>query len=1544
MFDKNVRTVAGVYGSPDFIGEIDVDYVYSTDRSFTVVTTHEVPASGVTRYFRYVAYLTGTTTPSRTYLGRAVGHGDGNFTLAESPSGSLSGPWTHVLDRYSASSTFSLNMGLAVLLGLEEQAGNYFVTEQSWDEGDSEPSASTITTFDLRVLALKNLRADRPAINTNSRNNKTTIRGDWMALPASTSLYPDGWSPTGSISWKVPITDSAGIPIRLVTGVSHLIANDAGKVATLVAVWDAKNHGGQIVEGVRYFNVTGRAPVPHLGTTTSRVKQGQVLCRHCVGGLDGIHRTSLALDSVGSLTPELSYNGVMAQEQPASMGFGWNFNGNIRVYDDSANGDLVYQDESGGALRWSRSGGQYFPTFQDNYTTAVKVTGNPDFVYAITFTDQTRREFGADGKMTRELDRNGNSKIYGYASGQLVSITENTGRAVYFGYGGRSDGQITSLRVNDPDTGRLTSFEYYPETHAISPNRLKTVTNPAGEATIYSYDLAGNIISVVDPRGQVALTNTFDELGRKLTEQIYDQLLITYDYPQSPSVVTITEHDLTGAAPDRTQTMHYDDNFNVVQIDEVVDETTVNTTLMSYEDPKNRYLLTRTVAPNLSTRSMTYNGQGNLKSETNDHGRVTVYEYAEDIDAPLNPRHRNLLRKIHRSPVTVDGVLTTYPATELQYDERGNLIAVVDAMGHSTIFTVRSDGLVSAITDRRGFTTHFAYSSQRTLQSVTTPAGRTTVFEHDEFDNLISTQDPLGNTVSAVFDANDRPTRLTDARGKYVEMNYLDGLLTSLEAPPNAGSGTNRRLSQYSYDNASRLTAVSAQITPISSQFRVGYAYNGFSNLKQLVRLMNGSNKSVSYQHDRLGRMVRSTDFLGNPTTVEYAPFCVENTVTTARGVQISSHFDSLCRPTQRASDDELHLFTHDELDRPLTATVGSRYGWLKGTQRVGGVYGLGSYAHTTRFRHDALDRVTQIDYANGDTVGYQHDLEGNVTSVTRSDGTSTLYSYYNDNRLHQVTFQAPGQADRVFTYLYDLAGRLESITYPASTGIVASFTQTDGSTGWNPNGQLLCLRYLKNGVHFHRFEYSLDDSGNRTQLIDTPTNLANAVTWAFNYDWLNRLTEVSRNGVVHSVYGYDESDNRVSLSLPLVDEVHSYSLDLADRIQSRSVSVSGGAPAVVESFLHDLDGNMTSRTLAGETTTYNWSAFNKMRQRKVDGAVKETNAFDASGIRRLKRENGVSTRYFSSGAMSLADQRPTESVNFIQGHQILGMVQGGNPYYYITDGLSSCRVLVDVDGNEAASASYNEFGMPENVSDPDGLLNHGYVGGLGVRNETAGSGLLYMRQRFYDPGLGRWLSEDPIGFAGGLKVFAYVENSPTNFVDISGLVPMAPVVPGIGTPAAGSWGAASGATDVVTTGSAASQAPAAGAGLTGFGTIGIGVVAVGAGVIGYYGARAIQGINQGTNATEQLSNTQDMRIAQLQKINNQLRFDIQNGFKQVNEYSRNMLVAYPGKDPENKKKCDALRELLKKACGSEKNKITAALKYFGCKDKNKRAERNTGG
>jgi RHS repeat-associated protein len=49
-------------------------------------------------------------------------------------------------------------------------------------------------------------------------------------------------------------------------------------------------------------------------------------------------------------------------------------------------------------------------------------------------------------------------------------------------------------------------------------------------------------------------------------------------------------------------------------------------------------------------------------------------------------------------------------------------------------------------------------------------------------------------------------------------------------------------------------------------------------------------------------------------------------------------------------------------------------------------------------------------------------------------------------------------------------------------------------------------------------------------------------------------------------------------------------------------------------------------------------------------------------------------------------------------------------------------------------------------------------------------SGLVYARNRYYSPGLGRFISEDPIGFGGGANFYAYCGNDPINFTDPLGL------------------------------------------------------------------------------------------------------------------------------------------------------------------------------
>jgi RHS repeat-associated protein len=61
------------------------------------------------------------------------------------------------------------------------------------------------------------------------------------------------------------------------------------------------------------------------------------------------------------------------------------------------------------------------------------------------------------------------------------------------------------------------------------------------------------------------------------------------------------------------------------------------------------------------------------------------------------------------------------------------------------------------------------------------------------------------------------------------------------------------------------------------------------------------------------------------------------------------------------------------------------------------------------------------------------------------------------------------------------------------------------------------------------------------------------------------------------------------------------------------------------------------------------------------------------------------------------------------------------------------------------------------------------YVGQYGVMNES--NGFYYMRARYYDPEVGRFISEDPIGFGGGdVNLYVYVGNNPIMFVDPSGL------------------------------------------------------------------------------------------------------------------------------------------------------------------------------
>jgi len=89
-------------------------------------------------------------------------------------------------------------------------------------------------------------------------------------------------------------------------------------------------------------------------------------------------------------------------------------------------------------------------------------------------------------------------------------------------------------------------------------------------------------------------------------------------------------------------------------------------------------------------------------------------------------------------------------------------------------------------------------------------------------------------------------------------------------------------------------------------------------------------------------------------------------------------------------------------------------------------------------------------------------------------------------------------------------------------------------------------------------------------------------------------------------------------------------------------------------------------------------------------------------------------------------------------------------------------RELHDNSGAIIASVRYDSFGRPLDALP----IRFGYTG----RDWDAELGLQYNRARYYDPGIGRWIGQDPIGFAAGDgNLYEYAGNEPTDFIDPSG-------------------------------------------------------------------------------------------------------------------------------------------------------------------------------
>lgn len=448
----------------------------------------------------------------------------------------------------------------------------------------------------------------------------------------------------------------------------------------------------------------------------------------------------------------------------------------------------------------------------------------------------------------------------------------------------------------------------------------------------------------------------------------------------------------------------------------------------------------------------------------------------------------------------------------------------------------------------------------------------------------------------------------------------------------------------------------------------------------------------------------------------------------------------------------------------------------------------------TVSYAYDALNKLTGITYPNAGGVSFTYDANGNRTSMTDASGT-TYYAYDQFNRLAAV--QYPG----IFPmfYDYDSSGNLTTIVYP--DGTVVTYEYDSSNRLWkviDPNGTTtyeydnntnnLIKKTLPNGVFtaysydttkritdvvnkksdnsiISSHHYEFDANGNRTQVVET-TPLGNTTT-NYVYDKLNRLTNVACSDGTFETYTYDSSGNRLSKTTQ--NGAISYEYDQDNRL----IKMGDGTSNTV--LFYDRSGNLVKKISPTKTVSYGYDYDNRLIS-YADGTNTVTFAYDGSGNRIAKTVNGVTTRYINDTRSPLSqvlfetDSQYRITARYTYGDSRLSQMNHGVTSYYVYDNPGRSVVAV-VSGTQAVlnSYTYNAFGDLKTTNET--TTNDFMYTGEQYDDET---GLVYLRARYYDPEIGRFLSRDPFpGFVTQpqtVNPYPYVGNNPVNYTDPRGL------------------------------------------------------------------------------------------------------------------------------------------------------------------------------
>jgi len=400
-----------------------------------------------------------------------------------------------------------------------------------------------------------------------------------------------------------------------------------------------------------------------------------------------------------------------------------------------------------------------------------------------------------------------------------------------------------------------------------------------------------------------------------------------------------------------------------------------------------------------------------------------------------------------------------------------------------------------------------------------------------------------------------------------------------------------------------------------------------------------------------------------------------------------------------------------------------------------------------TTYTYDALDRRTNAAFADGSTTAYAYDVVSRLTTATDSITGAITRTYDGLDRIvNEVTPQG------AVAYAYDAASRRTNMTVQGQAAV---------SYGYDTASRLTSIAQDTANVAF-----AYDAASRRTRLT-----LPNGITADYTYDAASQLTGITyRQGttlVGDLVYAYDARGQRTTVSgslarAALPAALTSATYDAANRLTNWDGTT----------LTYDANGNVTNDGVR----SYTWDARNRLTN--LSGPVAASFQYDAFGRRVAKTISGSTTNYLYDGPNPVREQNGTATANLLTGLNIDEFFRRSDaqgPRDFVTDALGSILALADSSGVIRTSYTYEAFGITSATGDVN-TNPFQYTG-----RENDGTGLYYYRARYYAPGFGRFVSEDPIGLGGGANSYKYAGNDPLTYVDPSGEVPLLLIIPAIG-------------------------------------------------------------------------------------------------------------------------------------------------------------------